>query len=303
MTHKNTLKISRVFASNGKDPLNILLIILVVSGILVYLNELVKINKETISGNSELNSLSITISPPITLTPTPRPLTFSEMDQKHGPCVILPVLMYHHIQSEDFARTKRQTALTVYTDIFKKQMQYLKSKNYVVLTMNNLVSFFDNSQSIPKNSILLTFDDAYDDFYSDAFPVLRDLNFKATVFTPTGLINNPDYLNWDQISEMNNKGILFVNHTWSHKNVGVNPAEMQKEILTADTQLSDRSLNTPKIFAYPYGIDSKQAEKYLSSLSYGAAFSTKQGRILCKRLRFDLPRIRVGNLPLTSYGF
>ena len=42
---------------------------------------------------------------------------------------------------------------------------------------------------------------------------------------------------------------------------------MQKEILTADTQLAERGLNIPKTFAYPYGPDNFQAENYLNSLN------------------------------------
>jgi peptidoglycan/xylan/chitin deacetylase (PgdA/CDA1 family) len=210
--------------------------------------------------------------------------------------------MYHHIQTKEAAVANKQTSLTVNTDIFKTQMQYLKDKNYNVLTMNDLVNFFDQGAAVPKHSILLTFDDGYQDFNTDAFPILSSLGFHATVFTPTGLINNPGYLTWDEINGMNGM-VLFANHTWSHKNVGVSTGAMQYEISTADTQLSDHGLDSPKIFAYPYGLDTPQSEKYLASLGYKVAFSEKPGSILCKKQRFDLPRIRIGNTSLSFYGF
>lgn len=237
-----------------------------------------------------------------TPTPTPRPLTFAEMNALYGPCAQLPVLMYHHIQTKESAIADKQTALTVYTDVFKNQMQYLKNKNYNVLTLNDLINFFDSGTGIPKHSVLLTFDDGYQDFYTDAYPVLSNFGFHSTMFTPTGLINNPDYLTWDEIPQMNSL-VLFANHTWSHKNVQVSGSAMQYEISTADTQLSAHGLNSPKTFAYPYGLETSQAETYLSSLGYKLAFTTVPGNILCKKQRFALPRVRIGNIPLSFLDF
>lgn len=242
-----------------------------------------------------------TPTPSPTPTPTPKPLTFAEMNDLYGPCVRMPVLMYHHVQTEEAAKANKQTGLTVYTDFFQKQMQYLKDKGYTVAGMNDLINFFDNGTSVPSKSVLITFDDGYTDFNTDAFPILQSFDYKATVFIPTGLMNNPGYLTWDQISSMNS--ILFANHTWSHKNVGVSMSAMQYEISTADTQLSERSLNSPKVFGYPYGLETGQSEKYLESLGYKAAFTTIPGSILCKKQRFSLPRIRIGSTSLSSYGF
>lgn len=224
------------------------------------------------------------------------------MNALHGPCVHMPVLMYHHVQSEDAAKANKQTGLTTYTDFFQKQMQYLKDKGYNVASMNDLVNFFDGGVAVTPKSVLITFDDGYSDFSTDAFPILQALGYKATVFVPTGLMDNLGYLSWNQIASTDGS-ILFANHTWSHKNVGVTASVMQFEVSTADTQLADRGLNSPKVFAYPYGLDSGQSEKYLASLEYKAAFTTVSGNILCKGKRFELPRIRIGSTTLPSYGF
>jgi peptidoglycan/xylan/chitin deacetylase (PgdA/CDA1 family) len=249
-----------------------------------------------------INKPVVTPTPKPTPVPTPKPLTFAQMNDLYGPCVHLPVLMYHHIQTQAAAQADKQQSLTVYTNIFQSQMQYLKSKGYNVLTMNDLVNFFDAGTPVPAKSVLLTFDDGYQDFYTDAYPVLSGLGFHATMFVPTGLVENPDYLTWGEISGMNS-WVLFANHTWSHANVQISTQKMQYEISTADAQLSSHGLNSPKVFAYPYGFDSTLAENYLSSLGYKAAFTTTPGSVLCKRQRFNLPRLRIGNSSLSSYGF
>lgn len=245
-----------------------------------------------------------TTKPTPTPTPTPRPLTFAEMNALYGPCVFLPTLFYHHIQSLEAAKTNKQTALTVTTDIFRNQMKYLKDRGYKTATMNDLVNFFDNAIPIPSGSVLLTFDDAYADFAMDAVPVLREFGFKSTLFVPTGLVNNPDYLTWDTITSLAPGGdILFANHTWSHHNLLASADVIQKEITTADTQLTEKGLDSPKVFAYPYGLASAQAEAVLTNLGYKLAFTTVPGSTLCKKLKLELPRLRIGDAGLSVYGF
>ena len=126
---------------------------------------------------------------------------------------------------------------------------------------------------------------------------------KGTIFIPTGLMDNPGYLSWEKVREMNGSGLIyFGNHTWSHRNVGGSLEVIQYEAKTADTQLVDRGLNSAKVFAYPYGIESGRAVNVLKDLGYKLAFTTVYGRTQCEKKRFDLPRIRVGNAPLSSYG-
>lgn len=276
------------------------LVLFILFGLFVLIsNPSFKLNQE--SAPDKFSDISKPLPSP-TPTPTPKPLTFAEMNSLYGPCVVLPVLMYHHIQSREAATANKQTNLTVYTDVFASQMQYLKGKGYSVVSMTDLVNFFDSGVPVPAKSVMITFDDGYSDFYSDAYPILSGLSFHATVFVPTGLVQNPGYLSWGQISSMNSL-VLFANHTWSHKNVASRSTPMEKEIGTADTQLTEHGLNSPKVFAYPYGPESSPAENYLNSLGYKAAFTTQIGNILCKKQRLALPRVRIGNGSLSNYGF
>lgn len=235
-------------------------------------------------------------------SPTPKPLTFAEMNKLYGPCVYLPVLMYHHVEDPILARDKHQTSISVNTDNFANQMKYLNDRGYKTSSVTDLINFFDSAGIVNKKTILITFDDGYQDFYSNAYPILKQYGFSAVVFLPTGLMNNNDYLNWSEISEMAGNGMFFANHTWSHKSVLQKPDVVENEIKLADTQLNERGLNSPKIFAYPYGGDNSFAQNYLTSLGYKLAFTTKFGSTLCNKKRFDLPRMRVGNNNLSSYG-
>ena len=236
-------------------------------------------------------------------SPPPRPLTFAEMQQLYGPCVHLPVLMYHHVEEKEKALSGGFKALNVEPSIFRSQLEYLKNKGYKTLSPSDLVAFFDSGQGISPKSVILTFDDGYSDFASQAFPILAEYGNKATLFLPTGLMGNPMYLTWDSVNWVAASGLVYVaNHTWSHKNVAKSPEVAQKEISLAAKQLSERGLDNLKIFAYPYGVESSFAKNYLQSQDFSLAFTTKPGSTLCKKQRFSLPRIRIGNTSLSSYG-
>lgn len=237
-------------------------------------------------------------------SPSPSPLTFAEMQQLYGPCTITPTLMYHHIQDSETAKAANQSSLTVFPDVFQRQMQYLADHGYQPVTTQDLVNFFDAAVAPPTKSVLLTFDDAYGDFYTTAYPILRAFGFRTTVFVPTGLVNNPGYLSWDQVNEMKGSGLVsFGNHTWSHKNMFDDRETDTNEIVTADTQLTERGLNSPKVFAFPFGPASGLAQQILSEQGYSLAFTTVPGGILCRQQRLGLPRIRIGNADLSAYGF
>lgn len=238
-----------------------------------------------------------------TKKPTPTPISFEDLNKNFGPCVKLPVLMYHHIEEEVDAKKKGQTGLNVTPEFFRKQMEYLKTKGYEPIFLDSLANFFNNGTLMPKKAVAITLDDAYEDNFRLMYPILKEYGFKATIFTPTGLVQNPDYLSWNNIKEMSASGLVyFANHTWSHHPSSGSVAVQEKEIGLADTQLRENGQNPNKIFAYPYGNPGKDAEIVLVKDNYNMAFTTRHGNIMCKGQKFELPRIRIGNAPLSSYG-
>lgn len=246
--------------------------------------------------------LSPIASPSATPTP-PKILSFAEMNKLYGPCVNLPTLMYHHVEPEENAKKYARIGLDVPPEMFKEQMLYLKDKGYTIVTPADLVAFFDSGTLLPTKPVMLTFDDGYVDIGDNAFPILRELGLKATLYLPTGLMENFDYLTWAKIDEMNSSGLInFGNHTWSHINVGKDRDIVKMEIVRADKQLMERGLNGTKTFAYPYGLENNFTIDLLKEMDYKLAFTTTHGRIMCKKQRFVLPRIRIGNAPMSFFG-
>jgi len=220
-----------------------------------------------------------------------------------GFCLNVPILMYHHIQPQSIAAQKWQTALNVDTTVFESQMAYLINSGYQTISLDQLVQALENQQKLNKVAVL-TFDDGYRDFYTYAFTIFKKYNLRANLFISTGLVENEDYLTWDQLKEMYSSGLVSAyNHTWSHANLALaSQVKMGSEIQTAQRQLADNLGTSPKIFAYPYGQINQNIINYLSQNGFLAAVSTIQGKNQRKSNIFSLQRIRIGNSHLRSYG-
>ena len=116
-------------------------------------------------------------------------------------------LMYHSIDSE-------KNKGGIFVDEFEEHIKWIKDKK--TFKMEELKGL---DYKLPKNSILITFDDGYKNNYTLAFPILKKYNMKATIFLNTKFIEKDDaYLNWAEIREMYESGLVdFQLHTHSHQ--------------------------------------------------------------------------------------
>ncbi len=228
----------------------------------------------------------------------------SPEEVRSGFCLNVPILLYHHVQPAGEAKENGQSSLSVDSAIFDQQMAYLASRGYTSLSADQLANALLSHSDLPGKSILITFDDGYQDNYNFAFPVLRKHGLKANLMVVTGLVGNPGYLNWGEIREMKDSGVFSLgNHTWSHYTLtGGLQDKINSEIKTAEQQLVDYANVKTKIFAYPYGAFNNQVIKTLQENGFVAAFSTIPGFWQCDSFIMSLHRNRVGNSPLSSYG-
>lgn len=268
-----------------------------------------KLNGEIafLSSAGNVPGATVTLSPspsPIPMsTPKPSPIPVPLPDPKvYGPCKSVPVLLYHHVQPIKEILEKKLQNISVDSEVFDKQMEYLVSRGYHTLTLQEF--FLGLSETLLSKPVVLTFDDGYEDFYTYAYPVLKKYNLKATMFLSTGLLDNPGYLNWSQVGEMKGSGLVtFANHTWSHKSLlGISEEAVRSEIATAKVQLEEHGLGPVEFFAYPYGSENQTAEKVLKELGIKGAFTTLPGWQQCAGLPYQFRRNRVGSAPLSSYG-
>ena len=94
--------------------------------------------------------------------------------------VAVPVIQYHMIDRP--SRNSRVRGGFTPPARFAKQMTYLRSLGFKFYTAAELIEFYRSHNRFPPMGITVTFDDGCRDNYSNAFPVLRKLGIRATMF-------------------------------------------------------------------------------------------------------------------------
>jgi len=202
----------------------------------------------------------------------------------------VPVMMYHHFLKEhELGRFKNVS--TTMTDVqFTNEMQYLKSKNYETITVDELSRFMRNEITLPAYSIVLTFDDGLLSTREYAYPVLKNNGFKATQFLITyrnenskdGQIFNYNDLQAISHQDMTNMQDVFAygSHTYNLHDLVGNKGKMlliPYHEVVQDLQRSITNIQNTKAFAYPFGQYNANIINAVKETGFTMAFSTKFG--------------------------
>src|SRR5262249_4084273 len=98
----------------------------------------------------------------------------------------VPVLMYHEVNEP--AEAWRHLAVS--PTAFREQLRYLDDAGYTTLTAGKLAALLTDGEPAPPRTVVLTFDDGFEDFHRHAVPALAEYGFTATVFVPTSWIQD-----------------------------------------------------------------------------------------------------------------
>ncbi|TAL81552.1 MAG: polysaccharide deacetylase, partial [Bacteroidetes bacterium] len=106
------------------------------------------------------------------------------------------IVMYHYVRDLKHSRYPEIKGLDI--ELFKEQIQYIL-KYYKVIRMEELIEAVKNQTKLPNNSLLLTFDDAYEDHFEFVFPILDELGIQGSFFPPAKAIQEHQVLNVNKI--------------------------------------------------------------------------------------------------------
>ena len=168
------------------------------------------------------------------------------------------ILLYHHISA-------KESPYSVSPTLFKKQIKFLKEEFDIVK-----LSDVKKDRGFQGKKVIITFDDGYQDIYTNAYKIIKEHNIPITIFLISGRIGKKGYLNWNQINELKKSGLVeFGNHSRNHRALDkLNADELKSEIAGADKDLRNK-LGKIKYFSYPFGDRyDKRAVKLLKKLEY-----------------------------------
>lgn len=92
------------------------------------------------------------------------------------------VLTYHKVLSKKRKKKHPEARMTLSVGQFARQMRWLREKHYTAITCDELYRWHEGEFTLPKRSVLITFDDGYASTIERIIPVLEKYDLKATVF-------------------------------------------------------------------------------------------------------------------------
>jgi peptidoglycan/xylan/chitin deacetylase (PgdA/CDA1 family) len=208
-----------------------------------------------------------------------------------------PVILTYHSISDGSPPLKISPAL------FAEQMEWLKA-NCRVLSLEQVASQLAQRQPLPERTVVLTFDDGFQDFYFSAASVLRRLGFVATVFLPTdycgrtnswpgqpGWVDEQPLMDWKQIRDLSDQGFAFGAHSITHP-ILTNLAgpDAEGEIAGSKYEIEARTGQGANFFCYPYGRWNASVREIVRRYFRGAC-STAAGVVEPDADLFALPRV------------
>lgn len=176
------------------------------------------------------------------------------------------VLMYHSIS--DWS-----SELAVTPENFEKQVKWLKESGYKFVTVSELLAL-DSTQK----TVCLTFDDGFEDNYTQMFPLLQRYNAKATIYLAPDIANIKK-LTGSQIKEMQASGLCeFGAHTLTHVNLSqLTDNKSKEEIGLSKSRVEALTQSECRAFAYPFGRYTEKTVELVKEAGFDSAVTVKKG--------------------------
>jgi peptidoglycan/xylan/chitin deacetylase (PgdA/CDA1 family) len=181
-------------------------------------------------------------------------------------------------------------------------MQVLADLGQRSLRLSEFIDWHEGGKAGADDGVLITFDDAFEDFALVAAPILRKHGFSALVFVPTRQLGRSEgwqgandaprpLMDWATVRSLSNEGFEFGGHSRTHANLTkLSVAQREDEIAGCAEDLSSQIGKPIEGFAAPYGRVSAEVVEAIGR-HYRAAFGTRLAPAERGEDRFDLPRI------------
>jgi peptidoglycan/xylan/chitin deacetylase (PgdA/CDA1 family) len=169
--------------------------------------------------------------------------------------VYAPILLYHHVGSDNFEQDGiSDSRYNVTLAEFSAQMDLLKSLGYETVRTAAISDAITSHGKLPLHPIVISFDDGWEDQYTNAYPILRAHGFAGTFYIPSTYPNAKGFVTWDQLGEMASAGMEIGSHSRTHPHLTKIPeGQAWIEIRNSKVELEKKLKVTVDSFSYPFG--------------------------------------------------
>lgn len=225
---------------------------------------------------------------------------FSRLRKCFGSGPAIPILMYHGISPS--GRRGRRCETWVSPRRFRDHMRYLQENGYQTLGLHELPSI-----RRPGKSVVITFDDGYQDVYRHGFESMANFGFTATLFLPVAYIGDTrrsfqsrPCLTWSEVRELVRAGMTIGSHTITHPQLyRCCRKQIVQEICHSKYLLENRLGRAIESFSYPYALPQANrnflcdVSQIVRAAGYSHSVSSRIGRARPGGNSHLLPRLPV----------
>jgi glycosyltransferase involved in cell wall biosynthesis/peptidoglycan/xylan/chitin deacetylase (PgdA/CDA1 family) len=216
----------------------------------------------------------------------------------------LRILCYHSIN--DLANSPVIQNYGVPPEQFRQQLDMLKRSGFRFIHGDEFLRCLQGTAGLPRRSILLTFDDCYEELLDVVLPILEEQGIPAVAFAVSGRLGGTN--DWDEpigarqlrlvdangLRKLAERGVEIGAHSRAHRVLTRLPVdELMAEVSGSVTDLEARGLKRPRLFAYPHGEHNQKVRQAVHESGLQAAFTVDSGLIRPGQDPYQLPRIEI----------
>ncbi|MFJ7934406.1 polysaccharide deacetylase family protein [Sporosarcina sp. NPDC096371] len=212
----------------------------------------------------------------------------------------VPVLMYHHMIENAAQSDMRNNRMVIDVKQFEEQMDYLVNNGWTAITMETFRAWKEKEIDLPRNVVVITFDDGILSTVVYAYPILKNYNMPAVSFAITGKIRQ-QAAPWDPAT-LQNVGLKEIRETadvfdYQHHTHYYHLMNKEKglpflltesyEAILADLEQGKFQLGKAfegdtervKYLAYPFGQYNETTLRAVTDAGIRYAFTTNTGNV------------------------
>jgi len=210
------------------------------------------------------------------------------------------ILMYHSDGEEGAV----ETDLNVPLEIFQRQMAFLHRHRYNVISLLDYADMLRQKKKIPAKTVVLTFDDGFENNYTKVFPVLKKYHFPATIFVVVDWMGKQENVEGhlfkimtpEMIKDLSASGLVALgSHTRTHPYLpDINDEEVLRDEIVGSKRALEKILHGPvDAFCYPAGGYTPFVEELAEEAGYKVAVTTLKPDGFAHKDIYALKRIKV----------
>lgn len=210
--------------------------------------------------------------------------------------VKIPILVYHSVRPYTDSEPPAIDQFDVTPELFEKQIRYLKDNGFTTASVDDFVSSFKGEKVLPEKTVVITFDDGWENQYTYAFPILKKYGYVATFFIYTNAVDYRHYLTWQQVQELVTAGMQIGSHTVSHPYLNKLSEEKLKDEIFKSKKMIEHRIGKPvTAFASPFGYSNPDIISLLKEAGYTSGRTMNWGVNHSKDDLLQLTSVSVGD--------